>query len=53
MHVLVFIIWIVSLVLLAVGFNYPARWWPGLGLFAFDLWIGLHFILETTDPITL
>jgi hypothetical protein len=52
MHIVVFIIWIVSLVLLAAGYYYPTRWWPGLGLFAFDLWIGLHFLLETTDPIT-
>lgn len=53
MHVAVFIIWIVSLVLLAVE---PARTRPfnplGLGLFAFDLWLGLHFLLEVTDPIT-
>jgi hypothetical protein len=52
MHIIVFIIWIVSLVLLAIGYYYPARHWPALGLFAFDLWIGLHFLLENTDPIT-
>ena len=51
MHVAVFIIWIVSLVLLAVP-PIQTRAWPGLGLFAFDLWLGLHFLLETTDPIT-
>jgi hypothetical protein len=53
MHIFVLILWIVSLVLLAFE---PARTRPfqpwGLGLFFFDLWLGLHFLIETTDPIT-
>lgn len=56
MHILTLILWIVSLVLLAVAAFAPRPFWPGnafaLGVFAFDLWIGLQFLLELTDPIT-
>jgi hypothetical protein len=54
MAVITFIIWIVSLALLGVA-AFRAR--PAdismLGLFAFDLWIGLQFLIETSDPFTL
>jgi hypothetical protein len=53
MHIIVLILWIASLVVLAFE---PARARPfaigSLGLFLFDLWIGLHFLIEVTDPIT-
>jgi hypothetical protein len=55
MHVLVFIIWIVSLVLLFVAAFMPRPVWPSsafaLGVFALDLWLGLQFLLEVSDPI--
>jgi len=53
MHILVLILWIISWVLFALAalqprpFNIVAG-----GLFFFDLWIGLTFLLEVTDPIT-
>jgi hypothetical protein len=54
MHIIVLIIWIVSLVVLAFE---PATRRPftigPLGLFLFDLWIGLQFLMEVTDPIRL
>jgi hypothetical protein len=56
MPVLVFIIWIVSLVLLAIAAFYP-RPWPqphsffAAGVFALDLWLGLQFLIEASDPI--
>lgn len=53
MHVLVFVIWIVSLVLFAFEALRPRPFNVlAFGLFAFDLWIGLHFVLEVTDPLT-
>jgi hypothetical protein len=52
MHLVVFIIWIVSLVLLFFR-PYTTREWHGLGIFAFDLWLGLHFIIEAGDRITI
>lgn len=56
MHVLTLIIWIASLVLLLVAALMPRPAFPAsafaLGVFAFDLWIGLQFLLEQTDPIT-
>jgi hypothetical protein len=51
-HLVPFIIWIVSLVLLFFK-PYASRDWGGLGLFAFDLWLGLMFIIEAGDRITI
>jgi hypothetical protein len=52
----VFFVWVVSLVLLAIAAFLPRPWYPaGLlaaGLFATDLWLGLQFLVEATDPIT-
>lgn len=54
MEVIVFIIWVISLALFGIAtfmprpFNIMAG-----GLLAFDLWIGLQFLVEATDPITL
>jgi hypothetical protein len=56
MHVFTLILWIVSLVLLALAalsprpFTYLNAGWAGL--FFFDLWIGLQFLIEVSDPIT-
>jgi hypothetical protein len=56
MAILTFIIWIVSLVLLAIAAFHP-RPWPqphsflAAGVFAFDLWIGLQFLIEASDAI--
>lgn len=54
MATLTFIIWIVSLVFLAI-----AAFWPrpaynmlAIGVFGFDLWLGLHFMIETSNRIT-
>lgn len=52
MGVLVLILWIVSLVLFGIQAFYPNRSILAAALFAFDLWIGLHFLMEVTDPIT-
>ena len=53
MPILVFIIWIVSLVFLAIAAFYPPRSFNilAVGLFTWDLWLGLQFLIETTDPI--
>jgi hypothetical protein len=56
MPVLVFIIWIVSLVLLFIAAFMPRPWTtpPAIfaaGVFALDLWLGLQFLIEATDPI--
>lgn len=56
MHVFTLILWIVSLVLLALAALAPrpftyANTLPA-GVFFFDLWIGLQFLIEVTDPIT-
>lgn len=58
MHIVVFILWIISLVVLALvpGQDRFVRntWaWGGWGLFLFDLWLGLHFLIETSDRVTL
>jgi hypothetical protein len=53
MSLLVLICWIVSLVLFALAalqprpFNVVAG-----GLFFFDLWVGLTYLMVVTDPIT-
>ena len=56
MHILTLILWVASLVLLAVAALMPRPMWPSgafaLGVFAFDLWLGLQFLLELSDPIT-
>jgi hypothetical protein len=53
MHIVVLIIWVASLVVLAFE---PATQRPltvgPWGLFLFDLWIGLQFLIEASDPIT-
>lgn len=55
MHVIVLILWIVSLVLLLVEpvTTRPFTWTANWGLFFFDLWLGLHFLLETNDYVRL
>jgi hypothetical protein len=54
MHVIVLILWVVSLVLFAYG---PATTRPitvaPWGLFFFDLWLGLQFLIEASDRVTL
>jgi hypothetical protein len=56
MSIVTFIIWIVSLVLLGLAASNPRPFGYvnafAAGVFAFDLWIGLQFLIETTDPIT-
>jgi hypothetical protein len=54
MHIITLIIWIFSLAFLLYT---PATTRPfifgwNLGLFLFDLWIGLHFLIDTADRIT-
>lgn len=55
MHVLVFIVWIISLVALAADASRTRPAWnlTSIGLFLFDLWIGLHALIVSDDPITL
>lgn len=53
MHVIVLLIWMASFILLAIEALVP----PGvkigwLGLCLFDLWLGLQYLLEVSDPIT-
>jgi hypothetical protein len=58
MHIFTLFIWIISLVLLFLAAFAPRPYvWSAsigwAGLFAFDLWIGLQFLIVATDPITL
>ena len=55
MHIITFIVWIVALVLFAVeAVRARPRWnLTALGLFAFTLAVGLQFIIEASDRITL
>jgi len=53
MHVIVLLLWMASVILLAIAALLPRpvklEW---LGVCLFDLWLGLQFLIETTDPIT-
>lgn len=53
MEIIVFIIWIISLVFLGIAAFYPPRSFNilAVGLFALDLWLGLQFLMEQTDPL--
>jgi hypothetical protein len=54
MALITFLLWIVSLVLLALAAFFPFGQYNLLaaGLFVMDLWLGLQWTVETTDPIT-
>jgi hypothetical protein len=48
------IFWIASLVLFAIKAFMARPGWDitALGLLAFDLWLGLHFLMTSGDRIT-
>lgn len=54
MHIITLIVWIFSLAFLLYT---PATTRPfvfgwNIGLFLFDLWLGLQFLIATPNPIT-
>lgn len=55
MHIITFIVWIVALVLFMVEAVRARPGWnlTALGLFAFTLTVGLQFLVESGDRITL
>jgi len=53
MHILVLFIWVASVIVLAIDAFMPAIKLQSLGLLLFDLWIGLQFLIETPDPVTI
>jgi len=56
MHIITLFLWVISVVLLFVAalaprpFGVASFGWVGVAVF--DLWIGLQFLIEATDPIT-
>jgi hypothetical protein len=54
MLIIPLIFWIVSCVLFAIKAALARPGWDltALGLLAFDLWLGLHFLLESGERIT-
>jgi hypothetical protein len=52
MATITFVVWIASLVVFAIAALFPNRWnLVAVGLFLFDLWVGLQMTVETSDPI--
>jgi hypothetical protein len=52
MHVFVFCIWVASIVVLGIASFMPKPYaLLNIGLLLFDLWLGLQFLIETTDPV--
>jgi hypothetical protein len=54
-HIVTFVVWIVALVLFAVETVRARPAWnlTAAGLFAFTLMVGLQFLVEASDRITL